>query len=100
MRQYLTQLKSSTSSPGLGGTTTQPFFISKPLMLMFEQAGSVICHIHPRPTDDYRDYALLICDLARHVARAFDVDEKAVWGWMDMERRNPTAEIEGKRTAG
>jgi hypothetical protein len=36
---------------------------------------------------------LLVCDLVRHVARAFKIEENDVWEWVDKERRNPTTEI-------
>jgi hypothetical protein len=38
----------------------------------------------------------VICDIVRHVARAFDVDEDAVWDWINRERFNPTTTIERK----
>ena len=36
---------------------------------------------------------MLICDLVRHAAKAFDVDEDDVWEWVDKERRDPTTPI-------
>jgi hypothetical protein len=35
-------------------------------------------------------YGILICDLVRHVANAFEVNESAVWEWVDQERNRPT----------
>ena len=35
----------------------------------------------------------MICDLVRHVAGAFKVDEAAVWEWVEKERHNPTDQI-------
>ena len=37
---------------------------------------------------------MAVCDLVRHVAKAFKVEEDAVWQWVDMERHNPTTTIE------
>jgi hypothetical protein len=76
-----------------GGSTAKPLRIEKPLLLMFEEDGQTICHIHPTEGYDHRQYGLLICDLVRHMACAFDVTEEEVWEWVDKERRNPTTEI-------
>src|SRR5258708_31373033 len=58
-----------------GGSTEKPLRIEKPLVLMFEEDGQTICHIHPTEGYDQRQYGLLICDLVRHLAGAFDVAE-------------------------
>ena len=68
--------------------------IEQPLVIMFEQAGQIVCHIHPsRKAASHREYGLVICDLVRHVARAFKVEEEDVWEWVEKERRKPTSEI-------
>jgi hypothetical protein len=68
--------------------------IESPLVVMFEADGEIVCHIHPsKKASSHQHYGLLICDLVRHVARAFKVDEDAVWEWIDKERRRPTSEI-------
>ena len=68
--------------------------IEQPLVIMFEDKGSVVCHIHPSErAKSHREYGLLICDLVRHGARAFEVEEDAVWEWVDKERRRPTTAI-------
>ncbi|HLH93179.1 MAG TPA: hypothetical protein VKX28_32545 [Xanthobacteraceae bacterium] len=68
--------------------------IEQPLVIMFEADGHVVCHIHPSKTaSSHEHYGLLICDLVRHVARAFKVDEAAVWEWVDKERHDPTTRI-------
>jgi hypothetical protein len=77
-----------------GGTREQPMAIERPLVVMFRSGdGDIICHIFPGQTDGYKAYGLLICDLVRHVANAFNVDEDDVWERIDKERRNPTSEI-------
>jgi hypothetical protein len=76
-----------------GGSTEKPLRIESPLVMMFEQDGKIVCHIHPRDRN-HTHYGLLVCDLVRHVARAFRVDEDAVWEWVDKERRNPTSDVE------
>jgi hypothetical protein len=86
------EFMSSTAGP-VGGSTEQPMMIQAPLVIMFEQDSNIVCHIHPRPEDSYRGYGLLICDLVRHVAHAFKVDEDDVWEWVDKERHRPTTKI-------
>lgn len=73
----------------------KPMRIEDPLVIMFEgSGGEVICHIHPsKKANSHQHYGLIVCDLVRHVARAFKVDEKEVWEWVDKERRNPTTEV-------
>jgi hypothetical protein len=69
--------------------------VKSPLVIMFENdQGGVTCHIHPAKNYKYQDYGLLICDLVRHVAKAYKVNESKVWEWVDKERYNPTTEIQ------
>ena len=73
---------------------TEPTIIEKPRVVMFEQDGKVVCHLHQSTmADSHSDYGLLICDLVRHVASAFEVDEDDVWEWVDKERYHHTTEI-------
>lgn len=68
--------------------------VEQPLVIMFEDRGSVVCHIHPsKRARSHREYGLLICDLVRHVACAFEVEEDDVWEWVDKERHRPTTAI-------
>jgi hypothetical protein len=69
--------------------------IRDPLVIMFEgSGGEVICHIHPsKRANSHENYGLIICDLVRHVARAFKVGEDDVWEWVDKERHHPTTDI-------
>jgi hypothetical protein len=85
--------KELLSGTGVGGTLEKPFIVQEPLVIMFRQGDSVICHLHPAEEDTYEGYGILICDLVRHVARCFDVNEDDVWDWVDKERDNPTDEI-------
>jgi len=67
------------------------FEIADPLVVMFrEPEGNVLCHLHPPEDWTHEHYGLLVCDLVRHVANAFKVDEDAVWDWVDQERHLPT----------
>jgi hypothetical protein len=91
MNKRLAQLKSSAAG-SLGGAPDRPMMLTEPLIVMFKQDDSVICHIHPADYD-HRAYGLLLCDLVRHIANAFKVDEDDVWEWVDKERRHPTTEI-------
>jgi hypothetical protein len=84
-------------APVLRAQVPQPgtFRIENPLVIMFaDESGNVLCHLHPSeqcPT--HESYGLLIADLVRHVARAFDVGEEEVWEWVDKERHHPTTAI-------
>jgi hypothetical protein len=78
---------------GGGGPTEQPFVLSNPIIVMFLQDKKVTCHIHKPPDYTYEHYGLLICDLVRHVAHAFKVDEDDVWEWVDKERSHPTTDL-------
>ena len=60
---------------------------------MFESDRQIITHIRPRKDDSYEGYGLLVCDLVRHVANAYNVDEEDVWELVDKERRKPTTDI-------
>jgi len=73
----------------------KPMRIENPLVIMFEGAGGEItCHLYPsEKANSHEAYGLIICDLVRHVARAFKVGEKEVWEWVDKERHNPTTDI-------
>lgn len=72
----------------------KPIVIEQPLVIMFEADGGIVCHIHPsKKASSHEHYGLLICDLVRHVANAFKVDESDVWEWVDKERRNPTTDV-------
>ena len=67
--------------------------IEKPLVVMFKDpGGDVVCHIHPEGYT-HAHYGLLVCDLVRHVAAAFNVREDEVWEWVDKERNRPTTAI-------
>lgn len=36
---------------------------------------------------------LIVCDIVRHAARAFNVDEEDIFAWLDKERDNPTTDV-------
>jgi hypothetical protein len=88
-----TQRMGKLLSGAAGGPTGTPFVLKDPLVVMFQQDGKLVCHIHPAEGLDHKHYGLAICDLVRHVARAFHVDEAEVWKWVDKERRRPTTDI-------
>jgi hypothetical protein len=75
------------------GSAGNPFVLTDPLVVIHQQNGNVVCNIHPAKGLDHTHYGLVICDLARHVARAFKVGEDEVWKWVDKERRRPTTDI-------
>ncbi len=67
--------------------------VCEPYLITYTDGHGVTCRIHPPPGYTYKEYGLLVCDLVRHVARAFNVDDNAVWKWVDRERRNPTTDV-------
>ena len=67
--------------------------LEKPLLVMFAQDGAIFTHLWPRPEDTFQGYALLLADLVRHVAAGFEVDEDAVWEWVEKEHRHHTTGI-------
>lgn len=75
-----------------GGSSAKPLRIEKPLLIMFEQDHKIVCHIHPEGYD-HKHYGLLICDLVRHLSRAFKVGEDEIWEWIEKERRKPSTQI-------
>jgi hypothetical protein len=66
-----------------------------PLVIMHElDDHSIACAIHrSEHVNSHEAYGLLVCDLVRHVATAFQVPEDAVWEWVDKERYHHTTEI-------
>jgi hypothetical protein len=64
--------------------------IENPLVMMFNTPDGVICHVHPGEFT-HEHYGILVCDLVRHVANAFKVNESDVWHWVDAERNRPTS---------
>lgn len=68
-----------------------PMMVKQPYVIMFKAEGSdsIVCHIY-KGDIDHRGYGLLVCDLVRHVAAAFDVPEDDVWEWVDKERHKQT----------
>lgn len=45
----------------------------------------------------YEAFSLLVCDLVRHIALAYEVDEDDIWEWVDKERYHHTTPIETLR---
>jgi hypothetical protein len=71
----------------------QKVMLENPLIVMFELDNKIVCHIHRHKSYGYEHFGLLIYDLVRHVARAFDVAEDDVWQMVAAERRRPTTDI-------
>ena len=73
----------------------EPMVIENPLAIIFQAPdGKVITRIHAPEGYSYEHYGMILCDLVRHVARAFKVSENDMWEWVDKERHHPTTEIE------
>lgn len=88
-------MKGEPSTPEQSATTEFKgdgmTLVEQPYVIMFKPRGekNIITHIY-KGDIDHKGYGLLVCDLVRHVARAFDVDEDDVWEWVEKERRKPT----------
>lgn len=68
--------------------------IENPLVIMFQAPdGNLICHLHPPKDYTHAHYGLAVCDLVRHIAKAFKIGEDEVWKWVDQERDHPTTDV-------
>ena len=68
--------------------------VERPLVIIYEDTEGIVFRTYPsKKAHSHREYGMLICDLVRHAANAFDVEEEDVWEWVDKERRNPTTPI-------
>jgi hypothetical protein len=72
----------------------KPTIIKQPLVIMFEHESKILCHLYPRENDTYEHYGLLICDLIRHTAKCFHVNEDNVFEWVEREMNFPTTTID------
>lgn len=68
-------------------------YVEDPLVIIYPQDGALVTAIHPRGSDTFAGYGIIVCDLVRHIAKAFKVDEDEVWDWVDKERQHPTSAI-------
>ena len=64
--------------------------MKRPLVIMSETPDGKV-EITLAPGDDerlqtYQGFVSLLCDLARHIAGAFDVPEEKVWASIERER--------------
>lgn len=68
--------------------------VKQPYVVMFKPEGQndIVTHIFKGDLS-YQGYGLLVCDLVRHVAAAFGVQEDDVWEWVEKERDHPTTDI-------
>ncbi|MGA2850778.1 MAG: hypothetical protein ABSE46_17405 [Terracidiphilus sp.] len=66
--------------------------IEKPFIIVFENDGKIQTHLYPGERS-YAQYGILIADVVRHVANAFNIHENDVWEWVDKERYKPTSPV-------
>ena len=66
--------------------------IKNPHVIVFENDGQVQTRLYPGDWG-FKEYGILIADLVRHVANAFQVHESQVWEWVDKERDKPTSPV-------
>jgi len=71
----------------------QRITVEAPILSVYLHGRDMICTLDPPHDFNYEQYALLICDLVRHVARAFEIEEDDVWQWVERERANPTSTL-------
>lgn len=68
--------------------------IERPLVMVYEGDDAIMFRIHrTEKSHSHKQFGMLVCDLIRHVAKAFDVDEADVWSCVEQERDNPTTGI-------
>jgi hypothetical protein len=56
--------------------------------------GKVVTELGFPLSWNYKHAALVACDLVRHIALAYHVDEDDVWDMVETEREHPSTEIE------
>ena len=66
--------------------------IEKPLIVVFENDGKIQTHLYPGERSSAQ-YGILIADVVRHVAKAFNVHENDIWEWVDKERYRQTSPV-------
>jgi hypothetical protein len=66
--------------------------IEKPLIICFENDGKTQTHLYTGEWS-YKEYGILIADVVRHVANAFNVQEDDVWEWVEKERYHQTSPV-------
>ncbi len=71
----------------------EPLLVEAPIVIMYDQGDDTICRLHQLEKYTYEHYGMFICDIVRHVATAYVVEEDAVWEWVDKERHHHTTEI-------
>lgn len=72
--------------------------VKNPLILVYTNENNVeVCQIHPRDDLDHRHFGILICDVVRHVAKCFEVNEQEVWDYVELERKRPSTTITGTK---
>ena len=64
--------------------------IKDPLIIVFENDQNIQTRLYPGARG-YKEYGILIADVVRHVANAFQGHENDVWEWVEKERYNPTS---------
>lgn len=69
--------------------------VEQPYLMVFKAGKGYVVRIDTQGQFGPDGYGLLICDLVRHGARAFGCDEQLIWDWVEKERDNPTARLEG-----
>jgi hypothetical protein len=65
------------------------------LILTADDTGRLVCLIKKQPDDRVGHFGIALADCARHVARAFHVDEDEVFEWIERERDKPSSKLEG-----
>jgi len=49
------------------------------LIVVFDQRDEIVCRLHLRDSYTHQHYGMLVCDVVRNIADAFNVHEDDVW---------------------
>jgi hypothetical protein len=66
-----------------------------PLIIMYTNPADnkLTTQLHFPEGWGHEHYGLIVCDLVRHIANYFRVEEDAVWEWVDRERHHHTGDV-------
>jgi hypothetical protein len=67
-------------------------------VIAFPTNDGMDVHVYPpsyanTPDQGLMFYGIVIADIVRHIAQAYEVSPDALWAAIDIERKHPTTEI-------
>ena len=64
----------------MSDTAPKNMTVEDPLIMIYRQDEKIFFQLNPRDSyNRHESYGLLVCDLVRHIANSFQVEEEAVW---------------------